>query len=720
MKNCLFLFLFGFISLPLLAQHDLTIKVIDSLTKEDLAGVIIKVKNTALNNVTDLNGEAVLTGIPDGRQEIVISYVGYHTRTVSLTFPLTQPGSILVTLGEANEILDEVRITSTRTNSRIEDIPLKVEVIGQDDTEEENGIKPGNVSSLLGDVSGIQIQQTSASSGNSNVRIQGLTGAYTQLLRDGIPMYDGFSSDFGIMQLPPLDLKQIEIVKGSASTLYGGGAIAGLINLITKDPSSVRDASVTMNYSSLTERNFNLYSAQRFRKNGYTLFTGYTGQNAVDVDGDGFSDVPGTLYGTLHPKFYHYFSDSTRLVIGLTGIYEKRKGGDMQVLLGSPDSSHVYYERQESWRNMADLLFNSVRKKGTWNFKAAGARLDRTQTTSDYVFGGVQYHLFSELSYLVTREKYDLVVGANYITDHFQVGANDHAFIHTITNNTAGFFVQHTWRIGKKFVLETGVRADGHSERGVFPLPRMAMMYRFSKIFSMRLNSGLGYKVPNAFAKQFEEYDPNRIIPISDTVRSEKSLGAGLEFIWKKYFDNGVSFFADQSFFYTTIDNPVVPAHTPYGDVYFVNAGGRTTSAGSDTYVRIRKEDLEVYLGYTYTHAEQPYDSVITTMPLFPAHRFATVLAYELENWRLGLEGSYFGSQFTPDGAKKPGYLFMAAMIGHQAGNMSIVLNGENLLDYRQPRYEAVVLPPYSHPTFRTLWAPIDGRTINLSVRVKF
>ena len=237
-------------------------------------------------------------------------------------------------------------INTTRTNSRIEDIPLKIEVIGQDDTERrKRNKKPGNVSSLLGDVSGIQLQQTSPSSGNVNVRIQGLGGKYTQILRDGIPMYDGFSADFGVMQLPPVDMKQIEIVKGSASTLFGGGAIAGIINLITKDPDFTKEGSVTMNYSSLTEKNFNTYFSQRFRKTGYTFFAGSTNQDAVDVNKDGFSDVPERNVNniTLHPKLYYYFNDKRKLVLGLSSVYENRLGGDMQVIHEHADTLHRYF-----------------------------------------------------------------------------------------------------------------------------------------------------------------------------------------------------------------------------------------------------------------------------------------------------------------------------------------------------------------------------------------
>lgn len=705
------------------AQNKLDVKVADSLTHEGLPGVGVIMQGANVSAVTDVNGNAMLKNIPDGNFRLTFSYLGYRTKEISLTFPdASRKEPLPVMLAPMEQVMEEVVISTTRTNSHVEDIPLKVEVIGQDDTEEENGIKPGNVSSLLGDVSGIQLQQTSATSGNTNVRIQGLGGKYTQVLRDGIPQYEGFSADFGVMQLPPLDIRQIEIVKGSASTLYGGGAIAGIINLISKDPSATRNASATMNYSSLTERNFNAFVSQRFKKTGYTFFTGFTRQDAVDVDKDGFSDVPDINYITLHPKLYHYFNEKTKLVLGLSGVYEKRSGGDMQVLLHGADSLHRFFETNESWRGNADLLFSSEGKnKNTFNVKASGGLFDRSVSRSDYVFAGTQYNFYSEISYLIPREHYDLVMGLNVISDYFQATRTKNALLNTFSNATAGLFVQHTWRIHKKLVLESGLRADEHSRFGTFVLPRLALLYRFNQAFSSRLNAGLGYKTPNVFSKQFEEYNPNTLLPLTDSVKAEHSVGGSFELIGKKVSENGFSVFADQSFFYTEIDEPVIPAENRYGEIYLTNAGKPVVSAGSDTYVRLSKEDFELYLGYTYTHAQQRYDTVIRTMPLYPAHRFAATAYYSTEDaWRCGVEASWFGSQYTPDGEKKPGYLFMAAMIGRVMGNITAVLNCENLLDYRQNKVERVVIPPYSNPSFRTLWAPIDGRVVNLSVRMKF
>jgi outer membrane receptor for ferrienterochelin and colicins len=440
------------------------------------------------------------------------------------------------------------------------------------------------------------------------------------------------------------------------------------------------------------------------------------------VNKDGFSDVPRLNYLTLHPKFYHYFKNEGILVIGLSGVHEKRSGGDMLVLGNRADSIHRYFETDETYRSSVDADYSiTAKNKDIFRLKTSAGYLDKRTATSAYLFSGKQYTLFSEASYLIPREHYDLVFGANFISDLYHTDKDLPAYIRSIRNNTAGVFIQHTWRIKKKLIIETGLRADRHDRFGTFILPRLALLYKINKQFSTRANAGLGYKVPNPFSKQFEEYDPTRIFPIDDSVNAERSIGAGYEFIFKKVFESGPSIFVDQSFFYNEVTGPVIPVLNFNGEVHFQNAAKPVVSYGSDTYVRISVEPFEIYLGYTYTHAEQQYDTVITTMPLYPAHRFATTAAYEPnERWRLGIEASYFGSQYTPDGNKKPGYLFMAAMIGRNINNISIVLNCENLLDFRQQNTEAVVLPPYSSPVFRPLWAPIDGRVVNLSVRLKF
>ena len=117
--------------------------------------------------------------------------------------------------------MSEVVITSTRSSRTIEDIPTRVEFIAGEELSEKGNMKPGDIRMLLNESTGIRTQQTSATSYNSSIRIQGLDGKYTQLLRDGLPLYGGYSGSLSLMQIAPLDLKQVEVIKGATSTLYG-------------------------------------------------------------------------------------------------------------------------------------------------------------------------------------------------------------------------------------------------------------------------------------------------------------------------------------------------------------------------------------------------------------------------------------------------------------------------------------------------------------------
>jgi outer membrane receptor for ferrienterochelin and colicins len=262
------------------------IRVEDSITHEPIIGATIRTPSSSkpvIGAVTNVNGVATMPSLPISVTALTVSAVGYETESFPLT---TVSDTLFFQLHSQDESLDEVTVTSTRTNSRIEDLPIKVEVLGQEDMDEESAVVPGNVSSILGDISIIHVQRTSAVNGNQAIRMQGLDPKYTQILRDGLPLYEGFSGNLGVLQIPPLDLKQIEVVKGSVSTLYGGGAIGGMINIVSKSPTSeTPEFTALLNHSNLKETNLNAYYSQRYGKMGLTLFSGYTDQQAVDVTG---------------------------------------------------------------------------------------------------------------------------------------------------------------------------------------------------------------------------------------------------------------------------------------------------------------------------------------------------------------------------------------------------------------------------------------------------
>lgn len=697
------------------AQSTLTFRVTDAATHEPISGASIVADSTKAGATTDVAGKAsVIVSMP---ASFVVSAVGYTAQTITADTAMQQ---LAVGLQKAQETLGEVIVTSSRTDSRIENLPTRVEVLGTEEVEEESGIKPGNIASLLGDVAGIQSQQTSAVTGNVEMRVQGLPGNYTQLLRDGMPLFGDFAGSFSLLQIPPLDLKQIEIIKGATSTLYGGGAIAGIINIISKKPRlGTFEKTALVNYSSLKEANANVYLSNRNHHFGYTFFTGLTDQKPVDVNKDGFSDVAEGQSFFIHPQLFFYPNEKNTLSIGYNAAFDNRQGGDMAVLKSGKDAEHQFFIQNKLARHTADVQWQSdISKSQKVTVKAIGSWFDRDISSNTFGMKATQLSYYSEAAYVVKHAKHDIVAGVNFNGEHFKKVMPDSTALPNYDYSTIGLFAQDDWRLHPKLTLETGLRTDFHSQYGTFVLPRLSLLYKIVPALTTRIGGGLGYKIPTVFDSEIDEREYRKIVPLHNA-KAERSYGANWDLNFYKRLGQ-VTLTVNQSFYITQLKDPLVIS-TTQDSITFYNAGKGIQTKGFETYVQVAYGNAELYLGYTLTDARQQYNAVQAHLPLSAKNKFASVLAYSFSSrFRAGVEAAITGRQYLDDGTRTLAYLFAAAMMRYDIKNIALVLNCENLLDYRQSRHEALFTGPVSNPVFRQLWAPIDGRVVNLSARVKF
>ena len=624
---------------------------------------------------------------------------------------------------QASDLEDVIIVASSRTNSTIEDLPTKVEVLGTEEVFEENQIKPGNIASLLGDIAGIQIQQTSAATGNADMRIQGLPGKYTQILRDGMPLFGGYSGSFSILQIPPLDLQQIELVKGASSTLYGGGAIAGMVNLVSKKPKLGKNEHIiTLNRSTLKENNFNLFLSSRNKRIGYTFFAGGTKQNEVDVNNDKYSDVPRVGGVFIHPRLFYYINNRSTLVVGYTMNAENRIGGSMQ---GIKEKGTDFFVQNKSLRNTTDFSYNhefanstSLTAKGSMSF------FKRDVATNINFLNGDQKLWYTELAYNGRVEAHTWVMGMNYNGDEYQTNASSSSLLPSQFGSTAGIFLQDDWKPTKKFTVQGGLRADHHFIYGNYFLPRISMMFKASNAFTFRAGGGRGYKTPMLFNTELDERSYTSLLGFDQAIRAERSNGFNLDINFKKSIGEW-DIVINQAVFYNRIDHPILlkslPSLVAPSPLMYFNASSSLYTNGVETYAQAMHGQMELYLGYLFTNAIRKYDAVQTQLPLIAKNKFAGILAYEFsERFRAGIESAYTGKQYLSNGNSTTGYMFLAAMMRYGLGKVSFVLNCENLLDYRQNRTNQIVFPPYNNPSFPEIWAPLDGRVVNLSMMIKW
>ncbi|WP_275315652.1 TonB-dependent receptor [Tenacibaculum bernardetii] len=347
-KNIVLTISLWLFAINIIAQNSITIKV-TSDEKDPLPGASVFIKNTKIGNETNLDGLATINNIPSGKQTFIISFISFTTVEKVIQFP-TLNKQLTIQLHEDEESLEEVVIQSTRSKRSIAELPTRIEVISSEELGEKAIMNSANIAMVLRESTGIQMQQTSANSANQSIRIQGLDGRFTQLLKDGFPLFGGFSSGLSIMQIPPLDLKQVEIIKGSSSTLYGGGAIAGLVNLVSKKPTLLPEVSLMFDQTSRNGSTLNAFYSQRFDKFGLSLYGSANHQNATDVNNDHFTDIPKVRSVSFNPSFFYYPNEKEQLRLSLNASVEKRTGGDIDAIDNNTSPEHNFFEENKTQR----------------------------------------------------------------------------------------------------------------------------------------------------------------------------------------------------------------------------------------------------------------------------------------------------------------------------------------------------------------------------------
>ena len=338
------------------AQNSFDAVAKDSESGKPLVGATALIKGTSTGGSSGTNGQIRIHNIPDGEHIIEFSFLGYRSQSLKIRFPYTgQPALILLEATE--EELEEIVITSTRSSRTIADIPTRVEFIAGEELDEKANMKPGDIRMLLSESTGIQTQQTSPTSANASIRIQGLDGRYTQILKDGFPLYAGFSGGLGLLQTPPLDLKQVEVIKGSSSTLYGGGAIAGMVNLISRTPSEEHDLRFLINGTSARGLDLSGFYSKKFDKVGLTVFASRNTSEPYDPADINLTAIPKFRRYSFNPKLYVDFNEKTSVVVGVNFTTEDRIGGDIKYIEGKGDATHSYYENNISHRYSTQLSF---------------------------------------------------------------------------------------------------------------------------------------------------------------------------------------------------------------------------------------------------------------------------------------------------------------------------------------------------------------------------
>ena len=722
MKRVVLFFVFLLTVQNVIAQNVFKATVQNEQNKKPVAGATVSVKDTGIAAATDANGKVELTGVPDGEQLIDILAPGYEPKQLKLVFPVIDQSEQVIFI-KVNELGEVTITTTTRISREIDDVPTRIEAINEEELSEKIAMRPGNVSMVLSESTGIKVQQTSATSNTQSVRIQGLDGRYTQILKDGFPAFGGFSGSLSLLDIPPLDLKQVEIIKGPSATFYGGGAIAGVVNFISKEPQDIPVTTLIVNQTSALGTDFSVFDSRRLSSFAYTFLGSVNYQKQYDVDHDDFTELPRTQSFSLNPRLFFRLNDTTNLIVGNSTSYQNRKGGDVFVIRGQADSFHQYFENNNSIRNITTVQFDHEFSGGRKLIaKQSIAVFSRRLEIPNYIFKGRQTDSYTDITYFAPLKSHSLVFGFNGVYDQFRESPISTSVIkRDETRTTFGGYAQDNFSITSKLSMEAGFRLDYLKHYGSFALPRASLLYRFNDHLSSRFSVGLGYKAPSIFTEEAETLLFRNVLPIGNGLKAERSRGGTFDVNYRNTIGEKFSYSINQMLFYTRIEDPLLLLPAANGNFSFINASQPIRSIGFETNARLVYDFVQLFVGYTFTDAKAEYLAGNQTLPLVPRSKLNSALIFEKEgNFKVGLEAYYTSSQFLTDRTKTRPFGVLGVFGEKAYGKISLFINAENLTDVRQGRFGPVVFPPHQNPTFSEIYTLVEGRIFNGGIKIRF
>jgi iron complex outermembrane receptor protein len=524
------------------------------------------------------------------------------------------------------------------------------------------------------------------------------------------------------MQIPPQDLQQVEVIKGSNSTLYGGGAIAGIVNLVSIQPEEEMRFKLMLDQTTASGTTVNSFYAKRNDKFGLTLFASGHRQQAYDPNGDNFSDIPDIQSLTFNPTFFYYPTEDSKLRFAINTTFEDRLGGNLNAIDQETGSTNEFLQENSTRRfsYQASYVKNWDTQK-VLTLKTSLLHFDRDISQFNYSFQGEQYATFSEASYSFGSDQSHWLIGTNFYSDQFKEGAS-RTTDRSYAQNTFGIFAQQELNLNDQFSLESGFRIDYNDDYGWFALPRVALLYKASPKLSYRLGGGLGYKTPTIFTEDTERlaFRNLSVLDLSN-LNAEKSYGGNFDINYKTSLGHDWTFSLNQLFFYTELTDPVVLQNTPgNNDFFFANATGPVRTRGIETNLKLTYKDFKLFVNYALIDTELQFVNGSPQKPLTAKHNFGAVLVYEQHgNWRIGLESYYTGKQFRNDFTETDDFWLVGFMVLKKFEKISLYVNFENFNDTRQSRFENIDLGNSMTPEDLDVWAPLDGFIMNAGIIIE-
>ena len=511
--------------------------ILDKNTKEHLSYITVALKGTTIGTVTDATGHYFLKNLPEGEFMLEVSSIGYKTVTRKVVLKKGKTLEEDFEIEEDAVALDGVVVSANRSETTRRLAPTLVNVVDLKLFEQTNST---TLAQGLSFQPGVRVESNCQNCGFQQVRINGLDGPYTQILLDSRPIFSALSGVYGIEQIPASMIERVEVMRGGGSALFGSSAIAGTINIITKEP--IRNSGMLSHtltgiggnaFDNSTSLNASLVTDDQ--RAGLYIFGQNRHRAAYDHDDDGYSEIPKLHGQTVGFRSYLKTSLYSKLTFEYHHMEEFRRGGD---LLNRPPHEANIAEQVEHSINGGGLKFDyfSPDEKHRFNVFASAQHIDR----NSYYGGGQDpnaYGKTNDLNWMAGSQYIysfgkcifmpsDLTVGIEFNQDKLKDNMWGYNRQVNQTVKIGSAFLQNEWKNDKWGIL-IGGRLDKHNliDNIIFS-PRANLRFNPTEDINFRLSYSSGFRAPQAFDEDLHIENVGgsvAMIQLSDNLKEERS-----------------------------------------------------------------------------------------------------------------------------------------------------------------------------------------------------
>ncbi|MGC8654456.1 MAG: TonB-dependent receptor [Candidatus Kryptoniota bacterium] len=530
-------------------------RVINASNGEPICGAAVLVEKTALRTSTSKDGYYIIRSIPSGKYTVAVSMLGYKSEKKVVSFKDGETLNLDFSLEETAFEMTGVLVTGTSTPHIYEDIPVRTELISRKAIEQRHAL---NLADALSSQTGLRVETECQNCNFTQVRILGMDGRYSQILIDGDPTVSSLASVYGLEQIPEEMIDHIEVVKGGGSSIYGPGAVAGVINVVTRMP-YVNRVKVRYNGQWLDEHipdqevGLTVERANDKATEGAFVFASARGRLPYDQNGDGYSELVRLRNETIGATWYDEPFENAKLIVHFHRIHEDRRGGNN---FDAPPNFANIAEWLEHWRwggsvqwsqQIAPQLdyktyysFGLTERKSYFGGLKGTTEQDTLQALKYY--GATRDNLYATGAQVNFRSgNHEVTAGAQYLSEMLidKATANPTYFINQ-TYRDVGIFLQDNYSMRRNITLLAGTRLDKHSEINKWILsPRISGLIKLNSILALRMSLSTGFMPPQIYNEDLHlcgVSGDQRVTRNAPDLKPETDLTASISLDYNSFF----------------------------------------------------------------------------------------------------------------------------------------------------------------------------------------